>query len=274
MSDIIQLKKNGFYTSEYNENLKKAELVKIDRPFWYYYNHELILDEGITYGDVFSNLAPYLDKLEEHFLAETRGWKMKDWFEEIEKDKTKEDVKFFEIRFGWHIDAHTYFDRKTSKYDNSFTKYLGFSAIAKSAERENGEERYATSFVDIQNLRDVPVAFDKHCEISVWNAETKQHDTLFEFEDGITLRELIACLFNEITFYGDPKHTKEEFEKLEKSIEETEEADGNDEAKFIPFSNIQLEWLEEELQEALAEENYQWAENVRKEIKRIKEEDE
>src|SRR5690606_10960372 len=269
MSDIIQLKKDGFYVSEYNENLKKAELIKIDRPFWYYYNHELVLDEGITFGDIFSNLAPYLDKLEEHFLAETKGWNMKDWFEEIEKDKTKEDVEFFEIRFNWHIDTHTYFDRRTSKYENSFSKYLDFSAMAKSAESENGEERYAISFMDIQNLRDIPVVFDKYCEISVWNAETKQHDTLFEFEDGITLRELIACLFHEITFYGNPAHTKEQSEELEKRAKEVDETDRNDETKFIPFSKIRLEWLEEELQEALSEENYQWAENVKKEIERI-----
>ena len=44
MLNTIQLKKDGFYISEYNENLKKAEWTKIDRPFLYYYNHELILD--------------------------------------------------------------------------------------------------------------------------------------------------------------------------------------------------------------------------------------
>lgn len=141
--------------------------------------------------------------------------------------------------------------------------------MAKSAERENGEERCATSFMDIQNLRDVPVMFDTHCEISVWNAETKQHNTLFAFEDGIALRELIACLFHEITFYGSPKHAKERSEELVKRAKET---DRNDETKFIPFSKIQLEWLEDELKEALSEENYQWAENVQEEIERIKKE--
>lgn len=274
MNEVIHLKKDGFYISEYNENLKKTELVEIDNPFWYYYNHELILDKNITYGAIFSNLEPYLDKLEEHFLAETRGWKAKEWFDEIKKDKTKEEeVKFFEIRFGWHIDAHSIFDRETSEYDNSLIKYLSFSAMAKSTETENGEERYGTSFIDIQNLRDLPVVFDKHCEISVWNPETKKNDVLFEYEDDITLRELIACLFNEITFYGGPKNTKEEWKELEKRLKETDEADRNDETKFIPFSKIQLEWLEEELQEALAAENYQWADNVRKEIERVKSEE-
>lgn len=273
MLDVIQLKKDGFYVSEYNENLKKAQLIKIDRPFWYYYNHELILEKGITFGNVFSNLEPYLEKLEEHFLAETRGWKAKEWFAEIKKDKTKEEVKFFEIRFGWHIDAHSYFNRKTSEYENSLEKYLNFSAMAKSTETKNGEERYGTSFMDIQNLKDVPVVFDKHCEISLWNSKTKKNKVLFEYEKGIALREFIACLFHEITFYGDPKNTKEQSEELKKRIEEADEADRNDETKFIPFSKIQLEWLEKELQEALAAENYQWAENVRKEIERVRNEE-
>ena len=273
MLDIIQLKKDGFYTSEFNENLKKPELVKIENPFWYYYNHQITLDDNITFGDLFSNLEPYLDKLEEHFLAETKGWKMKLWFDEMKKDKTKEDIQFFEIRFSWHFDPFFYLNRKTSQYENSLSKYLSFSAMEKSEEAESGEERYSTSFSDIQNLRDIPVVFDKNCEITIWNQETKKSDSLFKFEEEITLRDLIACLFNEITFYGDPESTQEQKEKLDESIKEIDSADRNDETKFIPFSKIKLERLEKELQEALSEENFEWAENVRKEIKRIENEE-
>ncbi len=273
MSNQIQLKKDGFYISEYNENLKIAESVKIDKPFWYYYKYDLTFDDGITFGDIFTNLEPYLDRLEEHFLAETKGWKMKDWFEEIKKEKTKEEIKFFEIRFSWSINANIYFNRKTSQYSNSLSKYLIFSAITKSEESETGEEWHTTSFINIQNLRDIPIAVNRHCEISVWNSETENNDTLFKFEDGISLRELITCLFHEITFHGSPKRTKEEFEKLEKQTKEMDKIDWNDETMFIPFSEIQLEWLEDELKEALFVENYQWAENVRKEIERIKKEE-
>lgn len=112
MLNSIQLKKDRFYTSEHNDNLKKTECVALNKPLWYYYNHELILDQNITFSDIFTQLEPYLDKLEEHFMAETRGWKMKDWFEEIKKDKTNEEIAFFEIRFNWHIDTFIYFNRK------------------------------------------------------------------------------------------------------------------------------------------------------------------
>lgn len=273
MSDFIQLQKDGFYISEYNENLKKTELIKIENPFWYYYNHELVLGENIVYGDIFTNLEPYLGKLEEHFLADTKGWEMQDWFDEIKKEKTKEEVKFFEIRFSWYIDAFIHFDRKTSQNENSFDKYLSFSAIAKSTENEIEEENYGISFIDIQNLRDIPVTFDRKCEIILWNPETKKRDNIFEFDTGITLREFIACLFHEITFYGSPKSTKNEWKKLEENIEEYNQYDKDDETKFIPFSKIKLEWLEKELEEALSEENFQWAENVRKEIDQIKKEE-
>lgn len=273
MLDIIQLKKDGLYISDYNENLKKPELVKIDKPLWYYYNYELTLDDGITYGDLFSNLEPYLDKLEEHFLAETRGWKMKLWFEEIKKDKTKDEVQYFEIRFTWHFDTFIYFNKKTSQNENSLSKYLSFSAMVKSEEAENGEDHYSISFIDIQNLRDLPVVFDKNCELSIWNSETKKLDSLFRFEENITLRELIACLFNEITFYGDPESTDEQKEKLNERFKEYEDLDKNDKTNFIPFSKIKLEWLEKELEEALAEENFEWAENVRKEIKKVQNEE-
>lgn len=273
MIDTIHLRKDGFYISEYNENLKQTEWISINKPFWYYYNHELVLEQGITFGAIFMQLEPYLDKLEEHFLAETRGWNMKVWFDELKKEKTKETVRFFEIRFNWHIDTFFYFNRKTNQNENSLEKYLSFSAMAKSEKRENGEEKYGISFMDIQNLRDVPVVFNKHCDISIWNKETKQKDVLFEFEEGITLRQFIACLFHEITFHGSPETTREDFKSLKETIEETEKLDPNDESHFIPFSKIRLEWLEEELKEALSEENYQWAENVRKEIERVKKEE-
>ena len=198
---------------------------------------------------------------------------MKLWFDEMKKEKTKDDGQFFEIRFAWHFDTFIYFNKKTSQNENSLSKYLTFSAMAKSDERENREERYSTSFSDIQNLRDLPVAFDYNCELSIWNPETKKLDILFTFEENITLRELIACLFNEITFYGDPESTNEQKEKLNESLKEYEDLDRNDETKFIPFSKIKLEWLEKELKEALSEENFEWAENVRKEIKRIENEE-
>lgn len=274
MVDTILLKKDGFYISEYNENLKQTECITINKPFWYYYNHGLVLDEGITFGDVFTQLEPYLDKLEEHFLAETRGWNMKAWFDEIKKERTKETVRFFEIRFNWHVDTFFYFNRKTNQNENSLEKYLSFSAMAKSANGKHGEERYGISFMAIQNLRDLPVVFNKHCEISIWNTETKQNDVFFEFDEGISLRQLIASLFYEITFHGSPETTREDFESLEETIEESEKLDRNDESNFIPFSKIRLEWLEEELKEALFEENYQWAKNVQKEMERIKKEEE
>ena len=268
MFDIIQLKKEGFYTSEYNENLKKPELVKIENPFWYYYNHELTLDQDVALGDVFSSLEPYVDKLEEHFLAETRGSEMKAWFEEIKKNKT-EDVNFFEIRLSWCINASIYFDRKANKNDNSLEKYLNFSAMKNSTENESGEEKYDMSFLEIQNLKDVPVVIDKHCCISLWNDEAQKEETIFEFEEGVTLRQFIACLFFQITFFGNPSQAKEYWEQLmSNSIEVDEE-----EANLKSYTTIKLEWLAEELQEALSVEDYVWAENIRKEIEKVKQEE-
>lgn len=268
--DNILLRKDGFYISEYNDNLKQSTLVKIENPLWYYYNHQLVLDEQINFGDIFTNLEPYLEKLEEHFLAETRGWNIRLWFDEIKKEKTKQDIQFFEIRFSWIFDAHEYFNNKTSKYENSLSKYLSFSAMAKS--QENEEDHYSTSFMAIQNLRDLPVTFRKECEITLWNKDTKKLDSLFKFEESVTLRELIACLFHEFTFFGDPEDTKKQKELLNHNIEELETIDKNDTSKFITSTELQLGWLEKELEQALAEENFEWAENVRKEIQLIKEE--
>ncbi|WP_415060957.1 hypothetical protein [Flavobacterium sp.] len=265
----IELRKDGFYILEFNENLEKSEWIKIDQPFWYYYNHQLILEEEITFGEVFLNLEPYLEKLEEHFLAETKGCPMKDWFDEMKKKKTNSEHHFSEIRFYWEADAFSIFDRKTSQYENSLDIYLTFSAIESKGDNE---EKYGISFMNFQNFRDVPIALTKDCSIKVFNRETKEYKTLFEFEKEISLREFIACLFNEITFFGSPKTTKEEFEKLENRIETSKKDDRNDETKFIPFYKIQLEWLEKELEEALSQENFEWAENVTKEIKKVKNE--
>lgn len=267
MTEVIHLKKDGFFVSKYNENLKIAQLVIIDRPFWYYYNHELTLDQDVTFGNVFSSLEPYVDKLEEHFLAETRGSEMKAWFEEIKKNKT-EEVNFFEIRLSWQINASIYFDRRANK--NSLEKYLNFSTMDNSTANESEEEeRYDTSFLEIQNLKDVPVVIDKHCCISLWNDEAQKEETIFEFEEGVTLRQFIACLFFQITFFGNPSQTKEYWEQLMSNSKEADEEETN----LKSYTTIKLEWLAEELQEALSVEDYLWAENIRKEIEKVKQEE-
>lgn len=66
---------------------------------------------------------------------------------------------------------------------------------------------------------------------------------------------------------------KRNLKNWKKASKESRRVDRNDETKFMLFSKIQLEWLEEELQEALSEENYQWAKNVKKEIERVKKEE-
>lgn len=66
-----------------------------------------------------------------------------------------------------------------NRNENSFKKYLSYSAMAKSTDRTNDEDKYSTSFIAIQNLRDIPVIFEKQCEISVWNNETKKNDVFF-----------------------------------------------------------------------------------------------
>lgn len=256
MENII-ISNDGIFIREFNDNLECWETNKISEELSYYYKDSVKLDPNLTFGGLFAQLEPYLFKLEEHFMSETRKWPLKPFFDAI-KGEIKEDLNFTEIQFSWSYDYFEYLDRKTGKTEKSLDNYIHLGALG--VVDEHGIGNYSLSFVELNNIKNVPVKIIKECKIS-----GKDRKTILEFEREMNLYEFIGALFNEITFYGSPTKAQEQLDILNERCNKV-----YDESELIPWEDIQLEMLEEELLEALAEEDYEWAERVRLEMEKVK----
>jgi len=260
MENLI-IKKEGIFTHEFNENLKITEVVPLSQPLSYYYRDLVELEPDLTIGDLFQVLEPYLPKLEDHFRSETRGWPLQPFFESI-KGEVEEDLKFTEIQFSWTYQYFEYLDRKTGITDKSLENYIHISALGETD--ENGIENYSLSFIKLNNIKGVSVKIIKKTQIC--NGYSAK-DPILEFEKGMNLFEFLGALFHEITFYGSPERAQEQLKILDERCDQI-----YGDSELIPWETIQLEMLEEELVEALEIEDYEWAERVRLEIERIKDE--
>jgi hypothetical protein len=260
MENII-ISNDGIYTREFNDNLGIWETTKISEELSYYYKDFVELDENLTFGGLFAQLEPYISKLEDHFMGDTRKWSLKPYFDWIKEDIT-EDLGFIQIQFSWVYQYYEFLDRKTGKTNKSLDEWVHLNALGNHD--EHGICDYSISFTELNNLKMVPVKIIKECQIS----GVDRKSPILEFERDINLRDFIACLLKEITFNGSPERMREQLSVLNERCNES-----YDESELIPFKTIQLEWLEEELNDALGEEDYEWAERVRLEIEKVKKND-
>ena len=261
----ITLNKNGLFTSEYDDNLKINKLTPIEN-LRYHYNDILVLSPGLTYGEVMSVLESHKDILETDFIADTRGWPLQPYFDWIKEEKT-EDLDFKHIDFEWINDCHSYMDRKRGVKETNLWTYLSMGA------KGNDGINYSLSFTSMNNLKDVPVVLTKECDLSIFDSEKGEMVNLLKYTHETKLREFIAALLSEITFYGDPENIKKQKEELVERSDELENLTPEELVEATtPWEVVQLGWLEDELKEALTEENYEWAGRVRDEISKVQKE--
>lgn len=261
----------GIFVQVYNDNLKRVELERVTSEIQYHYNDLLELSDDLTFGKLFEALEVFLDEFDRDFMADTRKWPLKPYFDWVKKDKKDEEQNLTEIFFEWVNDCMTTLDRKSGKNQTTWSSYLAMSALGKD---ESGEIiTYSTSFVDLCDLKDLPVKIRKICTLDEYNSNSGETKKLFEYDSEVTFREFLSALFHEITFYGSPDTQKEERDEI---FGKENFFDGMTEEEMMeqstPFYEIQLEWLDEELKEALAEENFEWAKRVQDEIDLVKKE--
>ncbi len=255
MENII-ITNDGFFVQEYNSNLNILEVLPISEELSYYYSNLVELSPDLTFGGLFKTLEPYIHKLEDHFLADTRKWPLLPYFEAIKSD-VKEDLGFMAIQFSWSYDYWEHFDRKAGKIEKYLDNYIHLNGLGEDP--EHGIINYSLSFVELNNIKNVPVKIIRECQIYGTDHKT----IVLEFEKDIKLRDFIGGLLHEITFYGSPDQMKEKSNIL------LERSKNFDISESISWESIQLQWLAEELGEALEEEDYEWADRVRKEIEKV-----
>jgi hypothetical protein len=259
--NVIILKKDGLYIREYNEELDKNQELKINKPISYYYLHEVELEEGFNFYDFFNILNPFINKFDEHFMSSTRGWPLKDWFDSMLEKDVKKHENIDSIKFRWISEKNNYYFREDDTTEVNLDTYLHLSGWS---EKENCS--YSLNFLELNSVRNCPMILDLNCVINEFNEEQSKYVEIFEYTKPINLHKLLSCVFNEITFFGSPKTSKNKLEDLLGNLESIK----NEDETFVDFKEFELNQLEEELKEAIDSENFEWAERVKKEIEKIK----
>lgn len=255
---MITIHKDGIYTKEFNENLNIEDFTRIGYDIEYYYKDEIQLEDGLTLGQILNVLEPYISKLEEHFASDTKKWPLQPFFDAIKRD-VKEDMMLKEIHLAW---CYQYFenpDRKTGTIDKTLDEYIDLYAVGESG------EKYSIEFIELNNIKNVPVKIIT--DVKLYDGYANKLP-IIEFTKNMTLRDFIGSLLFELTFYGTPENAQKQLEMLN---EISEKIKTGDKSELVPFETLQLQWLEDELQTALEEEDYEWAQRVKNDIELLKE---
>jgi hypothetical protein len=250
--DNVIITNDGLFIQEYNEDLEVLETNRIVKDLSFYYKNYVELSPDLTFGGLLNTLEPHINNLEEHFMADTRRWPLKPFFDCMKNDIT-EDLKFTEVNFSWIYEYYEHLNRRSGIVEKTMDEYIYLTAFG------NDNDRYSISFIELNNLKNIPVKINNRCKVYGTDRKT----IILEFDKDIRLNEFISALLSEITLSGSPERMKNQLDFLIK------ERFNYDESELILWEDIQLEWLDKELETAISEEEHEWAERVRLKIEEV-----
>jgi len=272
--EIITIQNNGLFIKSFNENIKNYESSEVTSDIKYHYNDIVEFGEDLTLEGLFNTLEPFVDILNDDFSADTRKWPLKPFFDSIKNDP-KEKTEIKEVKFEWINECISYVDRKTGKQKSTLYNSLQMCGVGMNSKNE--PEHYSLGFISLNDIKYAKLHAIKECSIEQYDSDTRERKIILEYEKDITLRELISTLLYEITFYGSPENMKQEEDHLKEMLKKSDEEfaqmiEENSFEKSTVIEDFQIEMLKDELQEALDEENFEWAKRVKEKIEQIQKE--
>lgn len=261
MNNII-ITNGKFLKEEFNENLNTKILKEISsEDFLSFLGAEVLFEESLTVEGFFEALKPYFDIINQVFKSYTRGFNLEPFYEEMLKepeiDEIIQDVKY--IEFYWVAEKSDWEDRVHSKEYSDFYIYSSYHGVVENKESAN----YSMSFVGLNNWKQYPLKLNTEIVCTEFK---DGHNVLFSSTKKWSLFELLSDFLKELTFYGYPNHAKKVFDDLKERSENIKSED------CVSWEVVKLEWLEEELEEAKAIENYEGMRKIQEEIDKIKKE--
>lgn len=267
MNNII-IKKDGLYTSVYNDNLKTSELNKIDNPIAYYLNHNVEIDDNVTVKDLMNLLMEYESDVDLLFMGYSRGFKIRQFFSEMQKPLSESEfvneIDYLEIY--WSTD---YYKFKNEAPELSI--FPSMHGIGKEKSDE-GIQYYGISLTPLNELKNLNIKLndsliiEEHIIPEIYEEKPMEIKELINAVKPLTLGEMIGGFIHEITWHGYPKDKEERVEELNQAVMDIKE--GKEET--IPIEKFFLEVEENNLKEAMDEEDYEEVEKIQKKIEYLK----
>jgi hypothetical protein len=276
--DVIVFTKKGLKLRTEDENLKVQVLIDIpvygDCGEWgtpdhinYCYDQDVEFEEGLTVEDFMNCLQPYFDTIDSHFIAYTRGYKIKQFFDLMQKPSVRNsDDRVSHIELHWISEISQYNNLAEGKMEIDFGYYGSYHGVP-----TNKDDYYIGYSLS-------PINDWKHLQFKI-NSEMKcttfingKRQTLFIADKKWKLYDVIRHFFYELTWHGSPTQVDELVEDLSKKSEEI--MSGEAELVELDLNDFIIKGLERDKEEELKKENFEGVKRIQDEIDRLKKENE
>lgn len=239
MKTIIFKKDGSLYLQDkITKEEKKVDSIK------YYLDCPVKLDEGITFGTFFNHIVVDKDFLNVVY-KETMGDSNIDYFLEEWLLPPKPTVKGSGIQF---LKAYKIFDYIELLEDKDFIDIrVDFDGIG------SDDELYNLEFLPLNELKDIPMVLVDNISIYRTVSNIKGEELFFRGNSFTLLFELIGTVLYILTIHKTPKGRSSAKKKFIKILGET---------------NI-IDILEEQKNEAVEEQNYEEASQLKKILDRL-----
>lgn len=237
----------------------------------------MVMEEGKK-TPLTENLAMYMS----HNFEVEKGTKVKALLDIIEANAKFFDIIFKSATRGYKIEK--FFNTKKPVKTNTFNE-LVFKRIVSISEYEGDEYFEKDEYInvtakknndvygiglepDIKVLYDADLIIDDTYEVDKswypkkYSAADSKHEILFKVKTPLTLSEVLYSFLYELTFHGYPKDKLDFIDSMNNRIEDIENGD----AELVNSNQLLIDWAKKDLEEVIASEEYEKAEEIKKYI--------
>ena len=193
---------------------------------------EIVLEEGVTFGQFFNILLKHHEEYSEFFSSYMGGIPLSDYIKEFnlvdKKSKGDPDINYVCSRWGT-----TYvFSEDVNRpiYVKKIPEFIGF----RNNQTPFGEGGYSLEFTPLNKLKKYPFKLIKNEII----ADSNSGKIIFTLEKDFTVLDVLISIFNEITLMGTPNEKEETYNKLMGTIKKSHENFNEERQKSITWEKF------------------------------------
>lgn len=214
----------------------------------------IVFDKELTVKGFLRQLYPYINDIEHIFESSLYGMKLKPFYDiiDFENDQNDDDeIDYIEVYWRAEI------------WDDELVEYISYHGIP----NENSEESIPISLMltKLSEYQNCKIKIDNSYDIIYMNNE-KGINCILSTTKEMTLFQLLDGFLFELTYTGYPEEQERKSKEILKEVEKIEE---NDIGEY-GIDDLQLEIKQEQLNEAIKNEQYEKAQKIKKEIDKLK----
>lgn len=235
----------------------ETPISELDYSFNRYMRHIVVFDENLTVKGFMTQLKPYQNLIEQTFEGSTYGYKLGPYLEnmELNPDLGEDDIENVELYWVSEL------------FDDDITEYISFHGYKKEGDEDVEGIPYSLAISPIKNWQNAKLFINNKYEI--YNLSLKADGykkPVVTATRDMTLYQLLDGWLFELSYHGYPENQEEFGDNLDEICNSIK----NGEIETIRLEDAILDIKEEELQKEIDSENYERAEEIRKEIEELK----